>query len=87
MDHSPTPAPPAPPHGDVTPPGDASDETLDLDGVDLSCIAAELGAVESALERLDAGGYGACASCGDPIDDDLLATDPTALSCPAHLRL
>lgn len=63
-------------------PAEARPGDLDLDG-----IASELAAVESALERLDAGEYGRCAACGDPIGDDLLDGDPTALTCAAHLRL
>ena len=83
MDDRPAPQAPAPgPPGTATRPAETDVEDLDLDG-----IAAELGRVESALERLDAGAYGRCAACGDPIGDDVLADDPTAATCAAHLRL
>ena len=45
----------------------------------------ELDGVELALERLDAGSYGLCDSCGNPIDDSVLAEMPQARSCSAHL--
>lgn len=58
--------------------------TLD---VDLDAIAGDLAAVDEALARLDAGTYGVCESCRDPIGDEVLADDPTARACAAHLRL
>ena len=45
----------------------------------------ELDGVEKALERLDAGTYGLCDTCGNPIDDAVLAETPQARSCSAHL--
>lgn len=50
-------------------------------------IAAELGAVDEALGRIEAGRYGVCTECGDRLDDDVLAADPTVKTCAAHLRL
>lgn len=52
--------------------------------LDLDAVTADLAAVEAALERLDSGAYGRCATCDAPIDDDLLAADPTRTACPAH---
>lgn len=61
---------------------------VDLDGdVDLDVVTAELLAVETALERLDAGTYGTCESCGAPLDDEVLAVDPLAAACPDHRRV
>ncbi|WP_320067055.1 TraR/DksA family transcriptional regulator [Micromonospora sp. RTGN7] len=37
--------------------------------------------VERALERLDEGGYGWCARCGDPIPVERLAAFPAATLC------
>ena len=45
----------------------------------------DLDAVEGALERLDAGTYGLCDTCGTAIDDTVLAANPQARSCRAHL--
>ena len=71
---------PGPPSGSSTePPGPADDR------VDLDAVAADLAAVTDALSRLDEGTYGRCAACDAPIDDDVLATDPTRLTCDAHL--
>ena len=53
--------------------------------LDLDAVTADLAAVETALERLDAGTYGRCLACDGPIDDDALATDPTQTACTAHL--
>ena len=50
-----------------------------------SALREELDGVERALERLDAGTYGLCDTCGNPIDDAVLADTPQARSCSAHL--
>lgn len=55
-------------------------ETTQLAGA----LEAELAALEAALERVEAGGYGRCASCGAEIEDEVLAADPTATCCRAH---
>lgn len=57
-----------------------SDAPLDLD-----VVAMELAEVTAALERLDAGGYGRCGTCGGAIDDETLGLSPAARSCAAHL--
>jgi DnaK suppressor protein len=41
----------------------------------------QLAAVDAALGRLEAGRYGVCERCGQPIGDDRLAARPTALTC------
>jgi RNA polymerase-binding transcription factor DksA len=43
--------------------------------------------VDRALARLDDGSYGSCEVCGDAVDDDALASAPTARTCRAHLPL
>lgn len=55
-------------HADA--PGGPADADLDL-------IAAELDAVAAALDRLDDGSYWTDENTGRPIDDALLAEDPT----------
>lgn len=52
------------------------------DDVDLDEIAAGLDAVAAALQRLDDGSYGIDHVTGQPIDDAVLATDPTATRTP-----
>jgi len=42
---------------------------------------AQLRQVEEALERLKAGSYGTCRSCGRPIGDERLAAIPWAATC------
>ena len=41
----------------------------------------QLAAADAALGRLDAGRYGVCERCGQPIGDDRLAARPAALTC------
>ena len=38
-------------------------------------------AIDAALGRLEAGRYGLCERCGQPIGDDRLAARPAALTC------
>jgi DnaK suppressor protein len=45
--------------------------------------SAELARVDAALARLDAGTYGTCAACGDPIEPRRLEANPYALQCAA----
>ncbi|MFM1886039.1 MAG: hypothetical protein RL026_1196 [Pseudomonadota bacterium] len=51
----------------------------------LEAIAAsaggELAAIEHALERIDAGLFGRCEKCGDPIDLQRLDAVPQAVTC------
>jgi DnaK suppressor protein len=42
---------------------------------------ARYGAIVAALERMDAGRYGACASCGGPIDPGRLVVFPETPNC------
>lgn len=77
----------------VTPDGQAftteSVTVIDAEEIDERALAAalrvELDDVEHALERLDAGTYATCESCGGEIDDEVLAQRPQARACAAHL--
>ena len=51
---------------------------------DLNRLEAELGDVEHALTRLDAGTYGSCEVCGSALGDDLLQGAPAARRCADH---
>ena len=44
----------------------------------------QLGEVDAAIERLDAGTYGVCQACGVPIADERLDAVPTARYCITH---
>jgi RNA polymerase-binding transcription factor DksA len=48
---------------------------------DIDAVDALLNEVEQSLSRLDAGTYGRCEECGEPIDDARLAELPTARTC------
>lgn len=50
-------------------------EQLDEDG------RAEVGAIRSALDRMDQGAYGTCAACGDAISQARLIALPEAILC------
>ena len=69
--------------------GDAADEGADLyereveralDGE----VLAEVGAIEAALARLDAGTYGRCEACSSPIADERLEAVPATRFCRDH---
>jgi DnaK suppressor protein len=51
---------------------------------ELAQSARVLDNVDRALERLSAGTYDACESCGGPIADADLALDPTRRRCAQH---
>ena len=47
----------------------------------LEAARQQLTAIDAALGRLEAGRYGRCERCGQPIGSDRLAARPTALTC------
>lgn len=51
-----------------------------LEGLDAMTLA-ELKILHAALRRIDAGTYGSCARCGQPIAEARLAALPTAITC------
>ena len=69
--------------GEVT---DAGDEAVgaEIAGTDNALIGREVDEVrdiESALARMDAGTYGRCVSCHEPIDVERLTAYPTSTRC------
>lgn len=46
-----------------------------------SGLEAELETVDAAMAKIDAGTYGACEVCGEPISADRLEALPWAISC------
>ena len=63
--------------------GDASVAALmaDLDQADLNRDVGEVRALDAALERMDAGGYGVCTDCGADIAVERLRAFPAAVRC------
>jgi RNA polymerase-binding protein DksA len=47
-------------------------------------LRSQLNDVQHALEKLDAGTYGKCETCGEPIADERLEAMPTARYCMTH---
>jgi DnaK suppressor protein len=47
----------------------------------LEAAREQLAAIETALQRLEAGRYGVCERCGQPIGEDRLTARPAALTC------
>ncbi|EWS99744.1 hypothetical protein N865_20920 [Intrasporangium oryzae NRRL B-24470] len=45
---------------------------------------AHLAAIDAAEERLEAGTYGLCSVCGEPIPEGRLEARPTATTCVLH---
>jgi RNA polymerase-binding transcription factor DksA len=52
---------------------------------ELARAAAVLDGVDEALDRLSAGAYGTCVTCGTPVLDADLETDPARRHCEQHL--
>ena len=66
-------------------PGDVGTDVADNDRelALLEAAAEQRAEVEAALARLDAGSYGACVDCGQPIDEARLEFRPEAARCLA----
>jgi RNA polymerase-binding transcription factor DksA len=47
----------------------------------LEAAREQLAAIDTALRRLEAGRYGECERCGQPIGEDRLTARPAALTC------
>jgi RNA polymerase-binding transcription factor DksA len=54
---------------------------LDVEAALLEAVAADLAGVESVLERLDEGAWGACEVCAAELD---VGSDPFAKRCSEH---
>lgn len=71
--------------------GDRGDEaaeeaTLDADLTALDTVEARRPLIERALERITAGTYGRCVTCGRPIERDRLELVPEASECAKDAR-
>lgn len=49
-------------------------------------LEARLAEVRDALERIENGGFGHCATCGKEIESERLLANPAAQTCKQHLR-
>lgn len=49
-------------------------------------LEARLEQVDAALAKIEAGTYGRCRVCGNPIEETRLAANPAAETCMAHLE-
>lgn len=56
-------------------------EDADIRDGDLAEAVDELGEIDNALQRIDLGSYGVCATCGEPIPDARLEVMPYAVKC------
>jgi RNA polymerase-binding transcription factor DksA len=66
-------------------PSDLASETIERE-VELSIeldLSEQIREVDAALDRLDAGTYGLCESCGLPVDPERLAALPAVRRCEA----
>jgi len=52
-----------------------------------SYLTSLLSEVDAALSRIDAGSYGLCETCHDPIEEDRLAANPLVRFCLDHLTM
>ncbi len=53
----------------------------------LTAASVVLDDIDAALRRLADGTYGRCETCGEAIEEQRLADEPTARTCLAHLPL
>ena len=60
-----------------------SQAALGLDDAEVARDVSELREIGEALARLDAGRYGLCKDCDEPIDGRRLAAEPFAIRCTA----
>lgn len=65
-----------------TPPAETSNGEPAIASIDLSAIEVDLAAVETALNRLDAGSYWTDEVTGEPIPDQLLVENPLLRNLP-----
>lgn len=73
---------------DLSDPNDNADRMAELDQNEAitTQLESERSAVADALARLDAGTYGTCEVCHQPIEEDRLDANPAARTCKAHIN-
>ncbi|MGZ9133228.1 MAG: SpoIIE family protein phosphatase [Nitrospira sp.] len=57
---------------------------MELGYANESAVDAQIQVIETSLERMEAGVYGICEVCHDPVDDELLQMDFTTTVCLGH---
>lgn len=61
-------------------------EDMEEDAASATELEARLATVVTALERIDAGIYGVCDVCNEPIEKDRLNANPAATTCKVHMQ-
>jgi RNA polymerase-binding transcription factor DksA len=61
-------------------------EQLDNNSAIVDQLEKQLADVKSALEKIEAGTYGICQVCNEPIEFDRLEVNPSSLTCKAHME-
>ena len=52
---------------------------------EIEALEPQRAAILKALEKIEAGSYGTCATCGEAIEEDRLEANPSAATCKAHM--
>ena len=52
----------------------------------LNTLEVRLNDIRSALEKIEAGTYGVCEKCGQPIEEDRLEVNPAARTCKSCME-
>jgi RNA polymerase-binding transcription factor DksA len=61
-------------------------EGMQENNASLNELEGRLNLVIAALGRIDAGTYGICEACGEPIEKERLSANPAATTCVAHMN-
>ncbi len=61
-------------------------EGMQENNASLNELEGRLNLVIEALARIDAGTYGVCEACGEPIEPERLNANPAATTCIAHMN-
>lgn len=61
-------------------------EGMQESNASLNELEGRLNLVTAALARIEAGTYGVCEACNEPIEPERLAANPAATTCMAHMN-
>jgi len=67
--------------------GDVADEIEEYEnnkGI-LNQLEIRLNKVKEALSKIEDGSYGKCTVCGEPIEEDRMEANPSAMTCKSHM--
>jgi len=60
-------------------------EEYHINSIVLDELTVRYNNIQHALQKIDAGTYGTCEMCGEPIEADRLEVNPAARNCKAHM--